>query len=49
MMKWRRKVMQQKSYYDRKSGENKEIHKYINEEMAEQRKEGIKDKTHINI
>ena len=46
MKKWRQKVMQQRSYYDRKSGENKEIYKDNNEEMEEQRKEGIKDQIH---
>ena len=46
MKKWRRKVMQQRSYYDRKSGENKEIYEDINEEIAEQRMEGIKDTIH---
>ena len=38
--------MQQISYYDRKSGKNKEIYTDNNEEMEEQRKEGIKDQIH---
>ena len=36
--------MQQRSYYDRKSGENKKIYKDNIKEMEEQRREGIKIK-----